>query len=157
MTVNSFKGITVGNPFAFLSDENKTVSDFYVLQIETTIKHNRIIDCQFYYSNKENIVCKVDSQQVFFSGMFCGGSYGLELSMTLEQADSCSHQGECYEDTKYLSKNPDIKKQFEKINKGTIKKALKELGAWKDKELQDDSENEIKAIWIAACDINEEK
>lgn len=154
-TTNSFKGLTVGNSFAFLDESDKVISDFTILQIEVTTKHNRVIDCQFFYS--DNGICKqVDSKQVFFSGYFCG-TYGLELTMTLEEAESCSHSGRCDEDVKFLSQNKRILEQWEKIDKEQVKKALQESGAWEESELQDNSENLLKAVWLAANDISEQE
>ena len=41
-------------------------------------------------------------------------------------------------------------------NDETIRKELKQYGAWDAKELQDSEMNWQRLVWIAACNINEE-
>lgn len=154
-SVETFKGLTVGNHLGFLNDDNKVVSIPSIFRIDVTSKRNTIIDCQFFYSENGQLK-QVDSKQVFFSGMFCGGTYGLELVMTLEEAESCSHSGQCEHDVKILSKEKRLLEQWEKIDKEQVREALKEHGAWEDEELQDDSKNFLKALWLAANDISEQ-
>jgi hypothetical protein len=151
-TAQSYKGLSLNDSFAFM-EGRQVISDRFVLQIELTFERNRITNAVFFYS-KNGICESVNADNVFFSGMFCGTS-GLEITMTLGQALSCSHQGQCDDDVAYLLKNPLIQSQFQKMDKSDIVKALKEVGAWNEEELQDEEENQKRALWIAACDINE--
>ena len=80
----------------------------------------------------------------------------LELVMTLEEAESCSHQGKCDEDVEELLKQPHIAAQFILMDIDDIRADLKELGAWTDEELEDDEENAVRFLWIAAGSISEE-
>ena len=54
----------------------------------------------------------------------------IELQMTLEQARSASHQGQCDEDVRELSKVPAIARQLAKIDADTLRAELREYGAW---------------------------
>lgn len=80
----------------------------------------------------------------------------FEIEMSQEQAESGSHQGECYEDVKALLSEPEIAAQFETIKADDIREELKEYGAWDDQELSDDEENRIRIMWIACGDISTE-
>lgn len=80
----------------------------------------------------------------------------FEIKMTLEQAKSVSHQGQCDEDVKFLSQEKAIARQFKKINPDDIRAELKEYGAWDEIELSDDAENIQRILWIAGCNIKEE-
>jgi len=53
----------------------------------------------------------------------------FEIQMTMRQAKTVSHSGDCEADTKALAKNPKIIKQFNKIPANLIAKELKEYGA----------------------------
>jgi folate-binding Fe-S cluster repair protein YgfZ len=76
--------------------------------------------------------------------------------MTKDQALSCSHQGECYDDCKELAKNKVVIRQFKKIAKEDIAQELKEYGAWDKEELENNEENIIRILWLAANNIKEE-
>lgn len=84
------------------------------------------------------------------------GSGRIELQMTLEQADSGSHPGPCNADVLALSKVPEIAKQLETIDADTLRKELKEYGAWSDTELADRAQNLQRVLWIACADIADE-
>src|SRR5690348_12833774 len=79
----------------------------------------------------------------------------IELKMTLEQAESISHSGECDEDVKELSQVPEIKSQLEKLDKDVLVSELKEYGAWDAEELSDHSQNLQRILWILGCDLAE--
>ncbi len=83
------------------------------------------------------------------------GLRGLEISMTLEQAQSCSHQGRCDEDVAALLRNPAITAQFDAMNPDDLREGLSEAGAWDEAEREDDHANRLRALWMAACDIRE--
>jgi hypothetical protein len=80
----------------------------------------------------------------------------FEIEMTKNQAFSASHSGECYDDVKALCQDKKIKRQLKKISDTDLINTLQEWGAWEITELQDRSENEIKLIWITACNISEQ-
>lgn len=83
------------------------------------------------------------------------GLRGHEIEMTLEEAQSCSHQGQCSQDVEFLLSQPHIKSQFANFTADQIKESLKESGAWEDEDLQDEETNQQRALWFAACDIAE--
>lgn len=81
------------------------------------------------------------------------GNYGVEIEMTLEQAQSASHQGRCDEDVTALAGAPDISAQLAKINPEDLRFELKDYGAWDDDELADHDANLERILWLAAGDI----
>jgi len=80
----------------------------------------------------------------------------FEICMTLSQAESASHQGECQHDVQALLRDVDISEQFDDISADDIRKELSEHGAWDDEQLADDSANRERILWIAAGNIMEE-
>ena len=83
--------------------------------------------------------------------VWCSGDGAIEVKMTLEQAQSASHQGDCAEDVKALVRKLDLA-----LDPDAVRAALGPYGAWDDVALADDRENMQRLIWIAACDLNEE-
>ena len=79
----------------------------------------------------------------------------IELKLTLEQAESVSHSGQCDDDVKYLSEVPDVKKQLEALDAGALAKDLSEYGAWDAEELTDHTQNLQRILWLAGGDITE--
>ena len=79
------------------------------------------------------------------------GNYGNEITMTRDQAASASHQGRCDDDVAYLAKILDTSG----IDPETLRKELKEYGAWTDEQLSDHQENVERWIWLCASDIKE--
>jgi hypothetical protein len=77
----------------------------------------------------------------------------FSIQITLKQAESAAHQGDCEESTKAL-----IGKvaRPRKCNVSNLAAELEETGAWTKEELQDDEQNWIRILWIAACNIKEE-
>jgi hypothetical protein len=87
-----------------------------------------------------------------------GSSSGnIEIEMTLEQANSASHQGQCDDDVQWLSEQPEIRAQLDKIDPEILKEELRAYGAWEDDQLQDHEENLQRILWIAAGDIVENR
>lgn len=76
--------------------------------------------------------------------------------MTLDQAHSASHQGECDDDVEALVLVPKIARQLKKIAPDKIRAELRECGAWDKVELADDEQNMRRIVWIAAGNIVEE-
>ena len=84
---------------------------------------------------------------------FTSGSGRIELQMTLEQAQSASHQGECATDVLALSQIPEIKAQLDQIDASMLVSELLEDGAWDAAELEDHNRNLQRILWLAAGDI----
>lgn len=84
-------------------------------------------------------------------------NYGNDLKITLRDAESCSHAGQCDEDVKTLMDKPYIKKQLKNINPEQLKKELNEFGAWDEDELNNHEDNLMRWVWISAGDIVEGK
>ena len=80
----------------------------------------------------------------------------FELGMTREEAESCSHSGDCMADVVELMKKPHIKKQLDELDPDKLRKELKEYGAWDNEELKDNEANKKRILWLAAGNITEE-
>jgi hypothetical protein len=87
---------------------------------------------------------------------FTSSSGRIEIQMTLEQAQSASHQGKCDEDVEALAKEPAIKAQLDAIDATTLRGELQEYGSWDETELSDHDQNLQRILWLAAGDIVEE-
>ena len=83
----------------------------------------------------------------------------IELWMSLEQAQSVSHPGECDKDVKFLSDTSNIKAQIAEIDSDVLKDVLSQYGCWDDEQLKDTYQNIQRLLWIAGGDIadNEEE
>jgi len=81
----------------------------------------------------------------------------IELQMTLEEAQSVSHQGQCDDDVAALRKVPEIAAQLDRIDADLLRRELKEYGAWDEKELANHDSNLSRILWIAGCDLREEE
>lgn len=89
--------------------------------------------------------------------LFCGiVGYDVEIEMTYEQALSCSHSGDCFDDVLLAMEDENILKQLNNYTDEQIRNALKEYGAWDDNDLSDIRMNKIRVIWLGANDIVEE-
>ena len=93
-----------------------------------------------------------DSDQLWYST----SSGRIELSMTLDQAQSAHHQGSCDADVRALSEQEDIAKQLADIDPDVLRGELKEYGAWDAAELADHDQNLQRLLWLAAGDIVEQ-
>jgi dethiobiotin synthetase len=88
--------------------------------------------------------------------MWFTSSHGtIEIEMTMAQAQSASHQGQCDDDVQALSNNRKIRRQLERIDPVALRKELAEYGAWDEQELADHEQNIQRILWIAAGDIVE--
>lgn len=104
-----------------------------------------------------NELVKIAKSLVSFPEELLSATFNrFEISMTKEQAESCSHPGDCMSDVKRLMHDPDIRKQMSHISPEHIRKELKEYGAWDEEELKDDESNKQRILWIAAGNIVEE-
>jgi hypothetical protein len=79
----------------------------------------------------------------------------IEIEMSMEQAQSASHQGRCDDDVAMLAAEPDIAAQLEKIKPDVLRDELRDYGAWDADELADHEQNLQRIVWLAAGDIVE--
>lgn len=86
-------------------------------------------------------------------GEHCAYFGRFTLTMTLTQANNCSHQGQCDEDVSYWATRIE---RPEDCTVEALAKELAEYGAWNDEELADDEANWKRIIWSAAGNILEE-
>ena len=87
--------------------------------------------------------------------MWHSGNYGNELKITKAQAEMGAHSGACDDDIAYLRTVPAIRGQLAKLDPETLRKELREYGAWDDMELSDHNANLSRWLWIACGDITE--
>lgn len=86
---------------------------------------------------------------------FSTGSGRIELAMTLEQARSVSHSGQCDADVDALMADPFIARQLEVITPETLRRELREYGAWNAEELANHPANLRRILWLAGGDIRD--
>lgn len=79
----------------------------------------------------------------------------IDLQITKQQAQACSHPGPCDSDVAALRQVPAIKRQLDKLNPALVAECLREYGAWSDDELADHESNLDRLLWCACCDISE--
>jgi|SRR5580704_1534557 hypothetical protein len=87
---------------------------------------------------------------------FTSGCGRIEIGMTMDDANSAAHQGQCDEDVLALSKVPEIARQLEAIDPIVLVRELREYGAWDENELADHRQNLQRILWLACNDITEE-
>jgi folate-binding Fe-S cluster repair protein YgfZ len=80
----------------------------------------------------------------------------IELQMTLEDAESVSHQGRCDDDVSALRKMPYLATQLDNLKPEPVRAYLKEYGTWDADELADHDANLDRIVWLAGCDIREQ-
>jgi len=81
--------------------------------------------------------------------------YGNDLKLTRNDAEKCSHSGDCQNDVLEVMKKPYVTKQLKAINHTQLRKELKEYGAWSESELHNLENNLMRWVWISAADIIE--
>lgn len=81
----------------------------------------------------------------------------IELEITLNQAKSCTHSGDCSVDVATLRKVPKIRRQLRAIDGDVLVKELYGYGAWEIHELQNHDVNLDRILWLACGDIVENK
>ncbi len=79
----------------------------------------------------------------------------FSIDITIDQAESASHVGDCSEDARILAEN--LSSQLDNISADDIRAELSEYGAWDKEELADDDANRSRIVWIAAGNIVEEE
>jgi hypothetical protein len=113
-------------------------------------------ESEYAIDRRHSLDCPVNSGTDDKLLWFTSGSGRIELQMTMEQAVSASHSGDCEDDTRELSKVSVIAEQLAKIDPTTLSAELKEYGAWDAEELADHDQNIQRILWLAACDIAEQ-
>jgi hypothetical protein len=81
----------------------------------------------------------------------------VELWLTLDDARSAHHQGQCDDDVRDLSEVPYVKAQLDALGPDAVRKELKEYGAWAADELADHERNLQRLLWLAAGDVVESR
>jgi hypothetical protein len=79
----------------------------------------------------------------------------IEIQMSTEEAQSCSHSGSCDDDVRALSEVPHIAAQLAEIDPALLAEELSEYGAWDETELADHDQNLQRLLWSMAGDIVE--
>lgn len=87
---------------------------------------------------------------------YTSGSGRIELNISRNIAQSCSHSGSCDNDVAEAMQIPSIRRQLNKIDPVVLSNELREYGAWDDNELKDHAANLTRILWIACGDIVEE-
>jgi hypothetical protein len=80
----------------------------------------------------------------------------FDLELTLEQAQSASHQGRCDDDVEALAREPGVAAQLAALDPLAVAAELREYGAWDDDELADHDANLRRVLWLAAGQIRDE-
>ena len=80
----------------------------------------------------------------------------FSIEMTEEQALSVSHSGDCESDILRLMCQPSIRRQLNNISNTELVTNLESHGAWETPEMVTRGDNEIRIIWLAACNIRKE-
>jgi hypothetical protein len=88
--------------------------------------------------------------------MIWEGNYGVAIDISIEDAEQCSHMGDCAMDVNALMREPYIRKQLDGVDVEKLKKELKDYGAWSDQELDDHKANLQRILWLACGNIVEE-
>ena len=86
---------------------------------------------------------------------FTSSSGRIELQMTLEQAESMSHSGQCDADVNAGRECPSLAKQLAAIGPAVLRAELKEYGAWTAEELAEHDLNLNRILWLAANSVRE--
>lgn len=86
---------------------------------------------------------------------FTSSDGSIELNITKAQAEKGSHQGQCDSDIDELRKVPAIRRQLAKLKPESVRKELREYGAWDAEELDNHEQNLNRLLWIACGDIVE--
>lgn len=87
--------------------------------------------------------------------LFNSSNYGNDLRLTRNDANQCSHSGQCDNDVKEIMNKAYVKKQLAALNPEQLVKELQEYGAWDSDELSNHQENLMRWVWISAGDISE--
>lgn len=76
----------------------------------------------------------------------------FELEIPAEAVPACSHSGSCDADVSFWA--PKINRS-EDLSSEKLAAELKEYGAWEKSELENDSQNWQRIVWLACCNLAE--
>lgn len=83
------------------------------------------------------------------------GSGKIELRILLDDAQMCSHPGDCEADVVALMGEGYISRQLDQVDPAALRAELREYGAWEAHELTDHGRNLRRLVWLACCDVAE--
>ncbi len=84
------------------------------------------------------------------------GSGRINLEITLEDALSGSHAGDCEEDVRFLLSLPYLKSQVAEWGVDDMVVHLLEAGAWEEAELREDEDmTRVRTLWLLCGDAVE--
>jgi len=92
------------------------------------------------------LIMENDTREAYFDG--------IVLSMTLKQAKTASHPGQCDEDVAFVAAQLDD--QLDQIGPALLRDVLKEWGYEKE-VLVDHEDNLLTLVWLAAGQIVDEE
>ena len=75
---------------------------------------------------------------------------------TLEDAQYCSHQGDCLPEVQETVGLDWMASQLGKIDPDVLRSELSEYGAWGSDELVNHADNLERIVWLAANDVEED-
>lgn len=119
-------------------------------------EYSKRAESDYAIDRRHSLDCPVNSGTDGKLLWFTSSSGRIELQMTMEQAESVSHSGECDEDVQELSKVSAIADQMAKIDPALLSAELKEYGAWDEDERADHEQNLQRLLWLAGGDIAEQ-
>jgi hypothetical protein len=73
----------------------------------------------------------------------------------MDQAQSCSHSGQCGDDVAELRRDPGIAAQLAALDPDKVRRSLSGYGAWDASELADHDANLDRLLWLACGDVAE--
>jgi len=97
-----------------------------------------------------NVVGADENQQETWSS----SNGKIQLRMTMDQAKSVSHSGECDEDVNAMKQVPEIAAQLDQLDPEVVASELSDY--WSDDELTDPTKNLSRLLWLAGGDIVED-
>lgn len=86
---------------------------------------------------------------------YTSGDGRFELQLTMEQAITGCHSGQCDLDIAFLRTQPEIKSQLDSLSAKAVADELKSSGAYEDYELLNHDDNLTRILWFACSDIVE--
>lgn len=84
------------------------------------------------------------------------GLYMLCIDLLQTHIDCVPQSGAADDAIAHLRTLPEISEQLNSLNSETVRKELREYGAWDETELADHNANLSRLLWIAVCDCREQ-
>jgi hypothetical protein len=81
----------------------------------------------------------------------------FNIRLSLSDARSVSQPGDASENVEALRLVPYVKSQLDRLDTEAVRAELKEYGAWDAEQLSDHDANLTRILWIAGCNISEER